>query len=793
MNNIVVNSRTWRDQLINDIDFLDNAPSFSTFFKAVAFETVRLTTNVSVSTNVTASVSTEILFSTSAGTATWTHPYSNWATEGFKVGDTIRVVRGGSDEDATISSISANVMQCNDPGFVAGLTIVSGTSYPDLEFRNTTVPTSVLFKYGIVPNTSGGVSLSGSNQYASWLDPTVTQAYSSGSLVISTPVTLSSLQTATTEVTDSITCEYVSVTSAWIFEFEIVHTFKFIGYKDDFLPNFSAGTVPATWSFPNSYRYVCEYLFGTNATDPNEYRIFKDNLLNGSAGWVDQNFTSGSGDYELNAVAYASGTSLEASITNTITGSIKKNSGNWIATQRVILTHMRTPPSPNYAGNLQTFTENFLFDQKITEEGALAVSSTIIKNFTVEINGGDATLLDFSFQIEYDSIEQSLIFAGDAYFLGIQVGDTTDLAPVSDRMLVQIDWNTLTKNTDVTDLITDFAMNLYTSEKRYGGVGSKFTNLNTWNNRLHICGATFNLKKTSGAGIGDFQETKINSISGQVVTRNSTTGAVSVLSSFDMPFTPVVIEAASTSYQLVNVNDWRDLDINPNANVNIWGLSSDNPNGVFDAKQLWTVYFPFVIPWRTAQYNPEIDTTFYDSTKPNNNLNFRTSNYDNSGDWDIYVRIYVLVESQGVVTAYGLYSGECDVKDFDIDPAGFNWTGDINLYNSLGQEVDYILEDEDTHIVARFDMATAGGLTASDLVGEFSIETLNSGGDNCRLNSIVDWLYVNNVLKPLTAETYVKVTQNVVGNFITIEALIDYTKVDSSEQYTIFGHLQSKT
>jgi len=196
---------------------------------------------------------------------------------------------------------------------------------------------------------------------------------------------------------------------------------------------------------------------------------------------------------------------------------------------------MRTPSSPGYAGNLQTFTENFLFDQKITEEGALAVSSTIIKNFTVEINGGDATLLDFSFEIEYDSTEQGLITAGDAYFLGMQVGDTTDLAPVADRMLVQIDWNTLTKNTDVLNLITDFSMNLYTSEKRYGGVGSKFTNLNTWNNRLHICGATFNLKKTSGAGIGDFYETKINSIAGQVVTRNSTTGAVSVLSSFDMP------------------------------------------------------------------------------------------------------------------------------------------------------------------------------------------------------------------------------------------------------------------
>jgi len=793
MNNIVVNSRTWRDQLINDVDFLDNAPSFSTFFKSVAFETVRLTTNVSVSTNVLASVSTEILFSTSAGTATWTHPYSNWATEGFKVGDTIRVVRGGSDEDATISSIIGNVMQCNDPGFVAGLTIVSGTSYPDLEFRNTTVPTSVIFKYGIVPNTSGGVSLSGSNQYASWLDPTVTQAYSSGSLVISTPVALSSLQTATTEVTDSITCEYVSVTSAWIFEFEIVHTFKFIGYKDDFLPNLSNGTVPSTWSFPNSYRYVCEYLFGTNATDPNEYRIFKDNLLNGAAGWVNQNFTSGSGDYELDSIAYGTGTSLEASITNTITGSIKKNSGNWVAGQRVILTHMRTPSSPAYSGNLQTFEENFLFDQLITDEGAAVLSSTIIKNFTVVINGGDSTLLDYSFEIVYDSTEQGLITAGDAYFLGMQVGDTTGLAPVSDRMLVQLDWNTLTKNTDVLNLITDFSMNLYTSEKRAGGSGSKFTNLNTWNNRLHICLATFNLKKTSGAGIGDFQETKINAISGQVVTRNSTTGEVSILSSFDMPFKPVFIEAASTSYQLINVNDYRDLDLNPTAHANNWGLSTENPGTSYDAKQLWTVYFPFVIPWRTAQFNPEINNSFYDSTKPNDNLNFRTSNYDNIGDWDIYIRIFALVESEGVVTEYALYSGECDVKDFDVDPAGFNWTGDINLYNSLGQEVDYILENEDTHVVLTDSMATAGGLTASDLVGEFSIETLNSGGDNCRLNSVVDWYYSNNVLKPIDGETLVKVTQDVSGNFITIEMLVDYTKVDPSEQYTIFGHLQSKT
>lgn len=792
MNHLTVDVRSYFNKLRNDDDFTDNPTDYAGYFKALVWEDVKFVSGITIKTNLLASPTAEILFTTDGTTATWTHPYLNWGPEGFKVGNTIRVVRGVNTEDATIASISGNVMTCNDPGFVAGLTIVSGTSYDDLEFRNTTIPTSLVFKFGIVPNSVGGLSLSGSNPYASWLDNTITQAYKTGG-VTTAPVALAGVMPVNTEITDSITIEHTTTTDDWIFTYDLVHIFTVIGYNGDYFTHLQNHTTPTNFSTPYSYRYVCEYLFGTDPNDPNEYRTFKDNLLNGAVGWIDNNFTAGAGDYNLNTLAYTVGgvtkTQAEVTATTTVTGKIKKTSGNWVAGDRVILYHFKAADPTEYLGNLNTFEENFLFDSKLTTEGAANVSSDIITNFSVDIDGGDATLLGFSFQLIYDTTQQGFVDNGDYYFLGMQVGDNSLSAALSDRKIVWMDVNTFYKNTDIPGLITNNDMQLYTSEKTPNGT-LYTSDVNSWNNRLHHAIVHFDLTKNTALPTAS-NFIKVMGMKGQVIARNKVTFESFVLDNYDMPISAFMAGVGGGWYQIVNSTNYRNFNIKPLSQARKSTITSDFP-GAYSATQEWIVRWPFVLNWREWQYNPNVPTSFYDALQANNNFNYRTSNYNLTGsDWEIRIRLLVTVNNQGVNTDYGILSTKCVVRDFDVDPAALtNWSATTELLDENGAVVDEIRVGQDMRIKTTFSMATAGALDPLNLVAEHTIEESNSTSDNWRLNSSVDWGYDGNLLIPLTGETKVKITQDVPGNKIIVESLIDKDYVDPSKSYNVYTHLQ---
>jgi hypothetical protein len=468
MNQISVNDTKWFNELLNGPTFGSNTGEYSTFFKALNFVRQKMVSNITVKTSLSASVSAEILFGTDTTTAYFIHPFANWSTEGFKVGDTMKVIRGANSEDVTIASIVGTTLTCNDPGFTgAPMNLVDGTEYPDLVFRNTTVPTSLIFKFGIIPNAIGGVGLTPSNPYHSWLDTTVTQAYSTGALALSTPVVLTGLMPSNTEVSTSVVCEYLSVANDWEFTFEITHIFTAFGYNDSFQSNLINETEPSSFASPNSYRYICEYLFGTNPTDPNEFRIYKDNLLNGAFGWIGKNYTSGDGSYHIDSILYNAGVNsqIEATTTTTITGSIKKTSGNWVSGDRVVLIVMKLSGASEYSNASNTLASNFLLDRLATVEGGASADSTIIQNLEVDIDGTDSTLLDFTVQTIYDSTQQAQISNGDYYFIGMLVGDDSGAAATSDAKVVWMDVNQFTKNTDITGLITNNSMEIYSSEK----------------------------------------------------------------------------------------------------------------------------------------------------------------------------------------------------------------------------------------------------------------------------------------------------------------------------------------
>jgi hypothetical protein len=789
MNQITVISREWLNEFLDGSSLTSG--SGIAYPKMEALERVRVLTTFSVKTFVLATSANEFLFETDGVSATLTMSLSNWATEGFKVGDDVKLLYGGNEIDEAVQSISGNVITISDSGIVAALGVVSGTYYDSMELRNITVPTTVNFKFGIVPNIMPPPSLTTAvpNPYGSWIDGQI-QAYTGSGMAIATPVTLTETMTSNAEISESVIVEYGGVTSDYIFEFTCDHIFRAPAYKVDYLTNFINNTSPYGFTIPNSFRYIAWYNFGTSATDPNEYRIFNDNLLNGSYGWINNNFTSGTGNYTLESITITDPDAveldaLEATVVNSVAIQVKKTTGNFAVGTKAIVFVMKLPSDSEYAGVTTDWTTNHIFDSVTNTDGTAPVDGDFIKQVVVDVNV-DTTLLDVTFDVEYSANQIDLISNGDRYFIGVQVGDYTMSADLSDRKILWCQCGEYTKNQDQDGLINNWSINFYTIEKT-PGVGTKTNNVDTWDNRMHFCVATFNLAKFANSW-----DSQIISIDAQIVSRQDTTNETFVVKSVNLPFTSVMLPVDGTLYAAVNTTGAMNFNLNPDDEANEYSITSEQPVA-FDANQQWTVVFPFEIPWRTVIENLNVSTSFYDSAEPNNNFNEKTSNYSNVDSYRTYVRLLVKINYNGVTTEYGLYSRRCNVRDFDVDPDTFNWTGETKMYDSDGNEIDYIQTSEDTIVETTFSMATAGGLTYSRLRGHVSLEKYNTAGDCFRLHSSRDWWYPDNVLKPEDGEDYVTITQDVPNNTIKLRFAIDHTKIDEDSSYTIMSHLEDTT
>jgi hypothetical protein len=786
MNQIQIISREWLNE------FLDGSSLTSgggiDYPKMEALERVKVITTFSVKTFTLASSANEFLFETDGVSATLTMSMPNWATEGYKVGDSVKLLYGGNDIDETVEAISGNVITISDSGIVATLGVIDGTYYDDMELRNITVPTTVTFKFGLVPNILPPPSLTTAtpNPFGSWIDGQI-QAYTGSGMALATPVTLTGSMTSNAEITEEVTLEYGGVSSDYIFEFTCIHTFRAPAYKVDYLTNFINNTSPYAFAVPNSLRYIAWYNLGTSVTDPNEYRIFNDNLLNGSYGWINNNFTAGTGIFTLEDFTIEDPNALEldtleATEVNTVTIQVKNNSGNFAVGSKAIVYVMKLPAETEYAGVTTDWETNHIFDSLANFDGSASADSDFIKNLVVDVNT-DTTLLDVTFDVDYSTDQIALIEEGERYFIGVQVGDYTAGPDVSDRKILWCQCDQYTKNQDEDDLIRNWECSFYTIEKT-PGVGLKTNNIDTWDNRMHFCRATFDLSKFVNSW-----DSQIISIDAQIVSRNSSTDDTFVVKSVNLPFTSVALAVDGTLYAAVNTAGTLNFNIKPDDAANAYSVTSEQPVA-FDANQQWTVVFPFEIPWRTAIQNLNVPTSFYDSAEPNNNFNEKTSNYSNVDSYQIYVRLLVKVNYNGVTTEYGLYSRRCNVRDFDVDPDTYDWTAETKLYTMTGSEIDYIQTADDTLVEVTYSMATAGVLTYAKLRGHMAIEKYNTAGDCFRLHSSRDWWYADNILKPENGEDYVKITQDVGNNTITLSCVIDSTKIQAGETYTIMSHLE---
>lgn len=780
----------------NGEDFTTNPTTdFVPYFQADLPEKLKFVAEVEVYTITEASSTEQIQAETVGAQVKLSHPFEDWSTGGYVVGNSIRVEVGTNFVTATVDNIVGLDMYIT-PGaaFFTTLGTTDGDARPDYVVKVTTIPTALIFKYGIVQNGAA----------ANFLSPLTSedQVYSANG--IGATFTTLNYNASIQSNLGTVQAKYDSSsgTGNYIHKFTIEHTFQTPHFIAAWLTNYQNSTIPSTFQGTNSYRYLVEYNFLTNINNPNDGKIFLDDFQQGSLGFLNQNFNTGSADYTLDSIVYDDGLltipDIDVDITTNVTIRIKRNSTNFEDGERAYIYHSKLPQQNEYANEDNSFTDNFVFDSISNTDGAAAVAGGIFSNVTVAKDGGDPTILIVSFSVTYNATQkQDFLADGNNYFLGVGVEDNTIVpASNSDRVVVIADVNTYTKSADVPGLITSNQIDFYQSGDDVA-LATPTSNVDGWNNNIYRIIGQFLLKKDSGI------TTKIKSFELQQVARKGLSNEFFVISSyvFQLPGGNFDIQqSGGSSYQPFNLDTERELGSLPSGDpLRRVFFESNIPVALHQDQQIdWQLGWE--ISWRELEQNIGIQPVapeFYDAAEPFNNFNDRTSNYSGVNSYEIYFFAIVDVEYSGpllkapkTVTRYAMASDLCTIRDFD-EVATAGYVGSTRILNEDDLEVNEI--DLSQYHTVEVTIELPGGFPGEGTYAfEIVLENSAQTGLDYRLHSAKDWSGPDNALEPLPGFNFVKVTEVPgVPNKIIGECRIKKNFLDDPA-INIYGHLTRK-
>lgn len=775
MNYVIPTSRKFLTQFRNGTDFSTNPTTdFVSYFQCNVIEKNRLDATYQVYTITEASETSPIQMYQDGAYFVLKLTSSTWTYEGFVVGNQVRLEKGATNKLPIVHSIVGDLMYLDSLSNL--LTDFGFTDFDwqtDLTIKNVTVPTGLIFKFGILPNELIASS------FNSLLDGQQ-QAYSSNSITGS----FSSLNYLSTNSSNlgGVQCKYdgASGTGNYIFTFSVRHVFRMPHFVQEWTPNYVDNTPPLTFAGTNSYRYASQLQFCNNILDPNDRKQFTDAFQLGSVGFVNQNFNSGLSDYELVSISYDTGEAPEVTATTTITAQIRRISTDFAVGTKGYLYHSKLPSYVQYATNANSYDTNFILDSIQSTAGASAVNSGVIQNFAFTINGSNAKLIDITFQLTY-SDAQKLLLPNDTYiFLGFAVEALSLTAPLSDRVLIGLDTVQVTKDSDIAGLASNFLATFNEPNSAFSKTDAK-----VWNNRLLECEFSFDLAKVNTGEFNFLQGLKYT-----LVGYNGTD--YFELDSFNFPlgFIPV-LAVGGCVYQVKNLDTTRFLAVPSSSSLREIQLTMESP-ATFESTQEVSGKFGFTIPWQQWKNNTDVPMVFYDGALPDEfyNRNRRTSNYSDINDYEIYVFLTASLNFNGLVTNYIFYSDPFEVFDFEVDGAGATWVTDSRtLYNEIGDVITDLSGTSNTRIEFVASAETMTGITEQGIMAEIVIEPVNNLGREFRLHSDLVWSEIGNPLFPESGETGVKIVVDLIGKTVTLSCLINGELLEPSTNYNIYYHI----
>ena len=572
-------------------------------------------------------------------------------------------------------------------------------------------------------------------------------------------------------------------------KFQIEHIFIIPFFRVQDLSDLQNGIAPDYLKNNQSLKYAFDVDFRTVISNPNTGKraTYKDNL--GSVGFFGETFNGFDSNYKLVSIDYQD--SLSASLdglipsdTTQVTVVIEKIVGNF-ATNDVVGVYVAYLPQlqSEVENTITDFEENFMYDNIFCEiNGLVQGGGGILDNAQAVATGNTVTI---TFETTYTTAQQLRLSALSNYILAFEVGDSTKTAGNSDAVLLHT-VNTFDVSADIPNLITNFNMAIYPHTEYFSGGG--FTDFKGWIEDGLALNGSFEIDLDL--------EAIINSFKIYLIAHNSTANSYFVLDQFNIPLGSIgSATALGYTYQIINTNTTRGYQLVGGSEKNGVSLVLD-AGSVGTSTPLYNFTFAQKIKWQDWLKNLSVNNVFYNPLKPQNNLNFKSSNY--SSKFGFQIKMMFEVNMSGV-SPLGL-SGATDYRYF---------TPNLLIYD---YDLDSYTTPRFTQVIETFHPTTLANLGGAILVGEYTlfkttwtdtwgaitditnfwgihrIEESGGVGNIYELSSYETNELTNNLLKPISGDYLTK--SLVAGKFVTT-CYIDGTKLANGVNYDISARMDS--
>lgn len=554
-------------------------------------------------------------------------------------------------------------------------------------------------------------------------------------------------------------------------------------YLDGELDNIENSNPPERLQEGNTLNYIFKVKASDDISDPNKGIEDEVTDIIANVGYVDENYNGGTSNYRGSVSSYtdADGNDLEGIAltgTTTVTGLVLNIQEDAITTGSnvsVIMQSLLTEDKYSGSSVTQEYVKNVNYDDAFTTVDA---GSTVnggrskIQNFSVSKH----SLLPFAFEYSFDVTNLQSETVDDSFFLGILYGDNNNAN--SDEVMINLDVRNYIKGfygDDVLGLMTDNykGVMFWEHDDDTSVVGDGNASPTMWVEDKVVAKLSVDLTVRA----------KIERFATKLIAYNSSNNDEFTIDSesFNLSEFPMVNDR-----QVINLEDTRNYLLKEGSPFNNVSLVNGSGSDQLDLETAFTLTYQ---DYRRLQ---DADASFYDSSEPNNGLNYDSSNYadtTNTSNWGVYLAIDFDVkesESDTALTTYRFLSQEIEVRDYEEsfkpNPDDLTASGTL-LTTSDVSTAGSILDSEDTKV--RFDFVSSTGFIRQPYTLVVRLEEYQNGGlENIyEISSLRDRLVEGNPLKPITGD-YATVTQPS-NDTVRVECLIDKDLVDEGKQYEL--------
>ena len=697
----------------------------------------------------------------------------NWVNEGFNVGDDVTLNVGDTSSGGN-KLASLTITSMVDDRFYFDIINLNNVTAGDYTLRVAVYliskPKSINYSFGFVENSdsySNNSLLTGASQtyYGTYITNEV-------------QVELTKKGTVNDWVSGN--CKFEGIIDSTIIEgFKVGNEFNYeISHEFILNPFYQEGQIsnlknetgiiqPPYLAGDFSLKYVFEPELRRELSNPNTSISYKDDSLLGSVAYYNENFNGFNNPYSVNYVYYKENatneylTGINPSSTTRVEFRISKDS-SITQNHKISFNIFKCSEEQEYTNTTATnLEENFLFDNLLCEVGSTETGTGII----TEVNVTAETTTDFIGYaiIDYSLSDQVKIKDGEFFLISVAVTDTSLSAGSEDVVNLLLDVEQYDLSVDISGLATMPIFDIFDPKAEEG-----YSSIYSFNeDNIHAkCQLDLNLN----------QFAYINNLSTKLLAYNPVNFDYFELDSYNIDYTEVDVNGV----QQLTYNDTKNYPDSITDEQNYVRLSVDD----FDRDPKYFLEFGQKINWKDWVKNLDANTLFYNNAKPNENLNYKSSNY-NSNDYEIRLGVQANIYGTDNLgrsgnTEYLFLSQQLRTADYDsnVEIDGYIELFDVENGTSLGTSPR---SDKDTLF-----KCTWFNQTLNNAWGINRIERSdNVGNEIFEMSNLTD--YVGGILKPIEGETILKLIQ--VGANIEATCLIDYTKLEQGVNYNLSSRI----